>query len=228
LNNHHAEEPQPTRRRSGPVRRILGHFQRTLGAGILAMLPIGITILVLKFFFDLLNPVLEPATDLLPGREVSGLGLAALLILVYVVGLVTAFVLGRRVIALGHRVMEVIPLVKGIYGTTRAALTMLSTTDDHRYSGVVLIDFPRPGIKSIGLITSRMIGTDGAEVLAVYIPTTPIPSSGFLVIVPVAEVTTTDMSVEEAMRIVVSGGVLTGGVFERLGIVPQENPRSNQ
>lgn len=107
-------------------------------------------------------------------------------------------------------------------------MTMLSTTDDHRYSGVVLIDFPRPGIKSIGLITSRMIGTDGAEVLAVYIPTTPIPSSGFLVIVPVAEVTTTDMSVEEAMRIVVSGGVLTGGVFERLGIVPQENPRSNQ
>ena len=227
MNNHRSEAPRPTRR-SGPLRKILVHFNRTLGAGILAMLPIGITILVLKFFFDLLNPLLEPATDLLPGREVAGLGLVALLILVYLVGLIAAFVLGRRVIALGHRVMEVIPLVKGIYGTTRAALTMLSTTDDKRYSGVVLIDFPRVGFKSIGLITSRMTDAEGTEVLAVYIPTSPIPSSGFLVIVPVSEVTTTDMSVEEAMRIVVSGGVLSAGVFERLGIVPQGSDRSNQ
>ena len=177
------------------------------------MLPIGITILVLKFFFDLLNPLFEPATDLLPGREVAGLGLAALLVLVYVVGLVAAFVLGRRVILVAHRVMEVIPLVKGIYGTTRAAVTMLSHTNDHHYSGVVLIDFPRPGIKSIGLITSRMTDNEGKEMLAVYIPTTPIPSSGFLVIVPIAEVTTTDISVEEAMRIVISGGVLSARVF---------------
>ena len=224
MNNHRPEPQHPARF----FRRVLLHFQRTLGAGILVILPIGITMLVLKFFFDLLNPLFEPATDLLPGREVTGLGLAALLILVYLVGLVAAFVLGRRLIALGHRIMEVIPLVKGIYGTTRAAVTMLSNTNDHRYSGVVLIDFPRAGIKSIGLITSRMTGTDGEEVLAVYIPTTPIPSSGFLVIVPVSEVTTTDISVEEAMRIVISGGVLSARVFERFGVLSQDRPRSNQ
>ena len=228
MTNHHPEPPRPSRYFFGPLRRILVHFQRTLGAGILVILPIGITALVLKFFFDLLNPLFEPATDLLPGREVTGLGLAALLILVYVVGLVAAFVLGRRLIDLGHRIMEVIPLVKGIYGTTRAAVTMLSNTNEHRYSGVVLIDFPRPGIKSIGLITSRMTDVDGEEVLAVYIPTTPIPSSGFLVIVPVAEVTTTDMSVDEAMRIVISGGVLSARVFERLGVKSQDKTRSNQ
>ena len=228
MNNHHPEPPRPSRGPFQPLRRILVHFERTLGAGILVMLPIGITILVLKFFFDLLNPVFEPATDLLPGREVAGLGLAALLILVYVVGLVAAFVLGRRMISLGHRVMEVIPLVKGIYGTTRAAVTMLSNTNEHRYSGVVLIDFPRPGIKSIGLITSRMTDADGEEMLAVYIPTTPIPSSGFLVIVPVTEVTTTDMSVDEAMRIVISGGVLSARVFERFGVAFQDKSRSNQ
>ena len=147
MNNQGPELQPPPRRSFGPFRRILHHFERTLGAGILVMLPIGITILVLKFFFDLLNPLFEPATDLLPGREVAGLGLAALLILVYVVGLVAAFVLGRRVISLGHRIMEVIPIVKGIYGTTRAAVTILSNNSDHRYSGVVLIDFPRPGIK---------------------------------------------------------------------------------
>ena len=221
-------DPQrPSLRRLGPLRRPLLHFERTLGAGILVILPIGITALILKFFFDLLDPLLQPVTDMLPGREVRGLGLVGLLVLIYLVGLVTAFVLGRRAIDLAHRVLEFIPLVKGIYGTTRAAVDMLSNTNEDRYSGVVLIEFPRPGIKSIGLITSRITDPDGREMLAVYIPTTPIPSSGFLVIAPVEEVMLTDMSVEEAMRVVISGGVLSGRVFQRSGVVSGDRPNSN-
>ena len=221
-------DPQrPSLRRLGPLRRPLLHFERTLGAGILVILPIGITVLILKFFFDLLDPLLQPVTDMLPGREVRGLGLVGLLVLIYLVGLVTAFVLGRRAIDLAHRVLEFIPLVKGIYGTTRAAVDMLSNTNEDRYSGVVLIEFPRPGIKSIGLITSRITDPNGQEMLAVYIPTTPIPSSGFLVIAPVEEVMLTDMSVEEAMRVVISGGVLSGRVFQRSGVVSGDRPNSN-
>ena len=223
---------QDTHRQSHRGKRLLllpfVHLERTLGAGILVILPIGITVLVLKFFFDLLNPILEPVVELMPGLDVNGLGLVALLILVYLVGLVAAFVLGRKAIDLGHRVMELIPLVRGIYGTTRAAVGVLSNTQDHHYSGVVLIDFPRPGIRSIGLITARMTDDNGDELLAVYIPTTPIPSSGFLVIAPVAEVTVTDMSVDEAMRIVVSGGVLSGRVFDRFESAGQRESRSNQ
>ena len=71
------------------------------------------------------------------------------------------------------------PSSRSIYGTTRSAVELLSNNSDSRYSGVVLIDWPRPGIKSIGLVTSRMVDTNGEEMLAVYIPTTPIPSSGF-------------------------------------------------
>ncbi len=219
-------DKRPDRRsksRLGFLHRPFVHLERTLGAGILVILPIGITALVLKFFFDLLNPILQPITDFLPGRQVSGLGLVALVLLLYLIGLVAAFVVGRKLIGVGHRVMEFIPLVKGIYSTTRAAVGMLSNTNDHRYSGVVLIDFPRTGIKSIGLITSRMTDYNGVEMLAIYIPTTPIPSSGFLIIAPVAEVTLTDMSVEEAMRVVISGGVLSGQVFERLGVVSRTN-----
>ena len=236
-NGHNNRNPsqdsgQDTGRRSKRRLRMLYrpylHLQRTLGAGILVILPIGITLLVLKFFFDLLNPILEPLTDYLPGKDFTGSGLAALLVLVYMVGLVAAFVVGRRLIAVGHRVMEFIPLVKGIYGTTRAAVGMLSNNSDPQYSGVVLIDFPRPGIKSIGLITCRMTDANGDEMLAIYIPTTPIPSSGFLIFAPVAEVIVTDMSVEEAMRVVISGGVLAARVFERFGVVPQTTGSSQQ
>ncbi len=92
----------------------------------MVILPIGITVLVLKFFFDLLVPVLKPAVDLFPGRSVTGTGVVALMVLVYLLGLFAAWVVGRRLIGFGHRVMEVIPVVKGIYGTTRMAIEVLS------------------------------------------------------------------------------------------------------
>ena len=151
-----------------------------------------------------------------------------MVLLIYVAGLVTSHVVGRWVIDLAHRIMEVIPVVKSIYGTTRSAVEMLSSNGGSRYSGVVLIDFPRSGTRAIGLITSRMTGANGEEMLAVYIPTTPIPSSGFLVIVPASEVTPTDLSVEDAMKVVISGGILSKQVFQRCGVVPEEKPRSNQ
>ena len=219
----------------GSVSGPLLHIQRTLGAGILVILPVGITALVLKFFFDLLDPVLEPLVDLLPGATITGTGLVALILLVYVLGLIAAQVIGRRLINFGHRIMEVIPVVKGIYGTTRMAIQILSHSNgssagspEQQYSGVVLIDFPSPGIKSIGLITSSMRDTNGEEVLSVYIPTTPIPSSGFLVIVPAADVTRTEMRVEDAMRVVISGGIRLDTVFQKAGFQVPGKTRSNQ
>ena len=211
------------RPRQSVRRKVVGHFQRTLAAGMLVMLPIGVTALVLKFLFDLLTPILQPFTDRLPGPDIRGTGLVALLILIYVVGLVAAFVIGRRIINVAHRVMEVIPVVKGIYSTTRTAVQLLSTNRANgengvdRYSGVVLVEFPRPGIRSIGLVTSQMYDAEGQEVLAVFVPTTPIPSSGYLVIVPISQVTRLDMSVEEAMAVVVSGGILSDRIFRRSG-----------
>lgn len=194
------------------------------------MLPIGITVLVLKFIFDLLTPILQPVTDLLPGPDLYGTGLVALLLIIYVVGLVAAFVIGRRLIDVAHRVMEVIPLVKGIYSTTRTAVGLLSssgramgTNGADRYTGVVLVEFPRPGIRSVGLVTSQMYDADGVEVLSVFVPTTPIPSSGFLVIVPTSEVTHLDMSAEEAMAVVVSGGILSERMFERSGFAARSD-----
>jgi len=223
----------------GPLHRPVIHFQRTLGAGVLVILPIGITVLVLKFFFDLLDPVLEPVVELLPGATITGTGMVALIILVYLLGLFAAQVVGRRLIGFGHKVIELIPVVKGIYGTTRMAIEVLShsykgvengngDTDDQEYAGVVLIDFPRPGIQSIGLITSSMLDTDGEEVLSVYIPTTPIPSSGFLVIVSASEVTRTEMTVEDAMRVVISGGIRIDSVFRLSGFQVPGKTRSNQ
>ena len=182
-------------------------------------LPIGITLLVLKFFFDLLDPNLRPLLEFLPGPYITGSGLAALVLAIYLIGLIASHVVGRRLIDVGHLIMERIPVVKSIYGTTRSGVEMLSGNKDHPYRGVVLVEFPRPGMKSIGLVTSSLEPTEGEESVFVYIPTTPVPSSGFLVLVGIKDVTPLDMSVDDAMKVIISGGILAGDLF-----VPPQSP----
>lgn len=217
------------RHRLGPLHGIVVHIERTLGAGILVVLPIGVTALILKFFFDLLDPLLQdPVLSKLPGPEIPGLGLVALVVLVYFAGLVTTQVLGRSVLDFGHRVLEFIPVVKSIYGTTRNAVELLSSSNNLPYSRVVLVAFPHPGMQSIGLVTSRMLDADGEGMLAVYIPTTPIPSSGFLVMVRAEDVTPTDLTVEDAMKVIISGGLLAEREFQKLPVFKRAKSSSNQ
>jgi uncharacterized membrane protein len=184
-----------------------------LGAGLLVILPIGITLLVLKFFFDLLDPILRQPLEFLPGPYIIGSGLAALVVALYLIGLITSHVVGRRLIEVGHLIIERIPLVKIIYSTTRSGVELLSGSKDSPYRGAVLVEFPRPGMKSIGLVTSSLEQPDGEEMVFVYIPTTPVPSSGFLVVVGIKDVTPLDMSVDDAMKIIISGGILAGELF---------------
>ncbi len=213
----------------GPLHGLVVHVERTLGAGILVVLPIGVTALILKFFFDLLDPLLQdPVLSKLPGPEIPGLGLLALVVLVYLAGLVTTQVLGRSMLDFGHRVLEFIPVVKSIYGTTRSAVELLSNSNDLPYSRVVLVAFPHPGMQSIGLVTSRMLDADGEGMLAVYIPTTPIPSSGFLVMVRAEDVISTGMTVEDAMKVIISGGLLAEREFQQLPVFNRAKSSSNQ
>ena len=186
-----------------------------LGAGLLVILPIGITLLVLKFFFGLLDPLLEPFLAYFRGPYmiVVALGLAALVLAVYLIGLIASHVMGRRLIEWGHLIIERIPLVKIIYSTTRSGVELLSGSKDSPYRGAVLVEFPRVGMKSIGLVTSILEPEDGEKLVFVYIPTTPVPSSGFLVVVGVNDITPLDISVDDAMKIIISGGILAGELF---------------
>ena len=198
----------PQLRPRGFLKGMVLHVQTMLAAGLLVALPIGVTIFILKFFFDLLDPILQPLLKFLPGPRIPGLGVITLVLSVYLVGLIATQVVGGRLINIGHRVMERIPVVKSIYSTTRTGVEILTGSKDHPYRGVVLVEFPRKGMKAIGLVTANLGAMDGLETVAVYIPTTPVPSSGFLVLMPLSEVTLTEMSVDDAMKMIVSGGIL--------------------
>jgi uncharacterized membrane protein len=195
------------------LRKIAVHVETMFGAGLLVTLPIGVTVLVLKFFFDVLDPLLYPFLRYLPGPNIPGLGVVTLLLVVYLAGLVTTQVAGQRLIEVGHQVMERIPVVKSIYSTTRTGVGILAGTKDQPYRGVVLVEFPRTGMLSIGLITAHLGVLNGKEMVAVYIPTTPVPSSGFPVLAPFNEVIVTEMSMDDAMKMVISGGLLAKDCF---------------
>ena len=195
------------------LKKLVLHIQAMFGAGLLVALPIGVTILIFKFFFGMLDPILQPLLQFLPGPHIPGLGIITLVVSVYLIGLIATHVVGRRLVNVGHDVMERIPVVRSIYGTTRTGVEILTGTKDHPYRGVVLVEFPREGMKAIGLITANLGVMNGSEMVAVYIPTTPVPSSGFLVVVPINDVIVTEMSVDDAMKIVISGGILAREIF---------------
>lgn len=201
-------------KRSFP-RKIIFHVEATLAAGLLVILPLFITIWILKFIFDLVDPVVQDLfINRLPGPHYPGMGVGVMLLLLYVAGWFTTHGLGQRMINGVHWLVERIPGIGSIYSPLRSAMQTLSRSEDHQpYRGVVLVEFPRSGSKSIGLITSYLGEVDGEEKVAVYVPTTPVPSSGFLIVVPYSDVTFTDMTVDDAMKIIISGGLLAGSLM---------------
>ena len=197
-------------------------FWRHILIGLFTVAPLWVTWLVFDFLFSQLaqtgapflrgaarglRPFSETLADWLINPDLQYV-LAALVALagLYIVGLLTSMVLGRRLIALMERQLDRLPLVQTIYGATKRFLQSLQKPPltGHR---VVLISFPSPEMKAVGFVTKVMTDTDSGRLLAaVYVPTSPNPTSGYIEIVAIEDVVWTDWSVEEAMTFVMTGG----------------------
>ncbi|MBK1701304.1 DUF502 domain-containing protein [Thiococcus pfennigii] len=198
--------------------------RRYILTGVLTVIPILVTVFVFRFFVDLLSDIGRPKVALLANGvrpfspelarlivEVpwlsSGLAIALTLVLFYVLGWATSRVVGRRIIHSLERQLGRIPIVTTVYGATKKLIDAFQGGDP-RAQKVVLIEFPRPGMKTVGFVTHAMFDrATGKELSAVYVPTAPNPTSGYLEIVPSEDLIRLDWSVDEAMTFVVSGGV---------------------
>jgi len=199
-------------------------LERYFLTGVLTLLPIWLTWVVFKFVFVLLSGISKPwiavafdpiarafptlfgwlAADWLQ----SSLALVATLLFIYGVGWATNRVVGQRLIETIELAIERIPLVKTIYGGTKKLLDLLQTKPEG-VQRVVLIDFPHREMKAVGLVTRTMRDErTGAQYAAVYVPTTPNPTSGYLEIVPIDRVTQTDWTMDQAMAFIISGGAI--------------------
>ncbi len=184
-------------------------LRRYFLAGILAILPLAVTILVLKWLFELIDGILAPAVETGLGRSIPGIGFVAFILLILLAGVVASNVLGRRIIQRGEKLLADVPMVRELYKTFKQVLESVMMPHKGGFKEVVLIEFPRPGMKTIGFVTNRLKDASGSDLVSVYIPTTPNPTSGYLEILPEGDVVKLAMSVEDAIKMIVSGGMVS-------------------
>jgi uncharacterized membrane protein len=143
----------------------------------------------------------------------SAIAVFVTVLLIYLVGWATNRVIGQRLIAAFDRGIARIPLVQTIYGGSKKLLEIMQTKPDGTHR-VVLVEFPNAGMKTVGLVTRTMRDADtGREYAAVYVPTTPNPTSGYLEIVPLDRITPTDWTMDQAMAFIISGGAIAPARF---------------
>ncbi len=218
-------------------------FRKYLVAGIIAVIPIWVTWMILEFLFRLLSSRGAPIIDEL-ARTVQpwspGLAwwlehswfqpVAAVVLMIAglaLLGWFTSRVAGQRLIAWFDSMVERIPVVKMVYGGVKQLINSLQARPDG-VQRVVLIDFPSPEMKTVGLVTRTFEDADtGRKLAAVYVPTTPNPTSGYLEIVPVESVTSTSWTVDEAMNFIISGGTVAPPSLNYDRGVAVEAPTSN-
>ncbi|MBT8419451.1 MAG: DUF502 domain-containing protein [Gammaproteobacteria bacterium] len=191
-------------------------LRKYLIAGLLVWLPLGVTVLVLKLLVDAMDRtlLLLPSAwrpDVLLGFHVPGLGLLLSLAVVGITGVVVANLLGRRLIALWESLLTHIPLVRSIYLGVKQVVETVFTSDGKSFRKVVLIEYPRRGLWCLAFMTGTGLGEvqarTGREVIAVFVPTTPNPTSGFVLLVPTEDICELDMSVDEGLKLIISMGV---------------------
>ena len=188
-------------------------------AGMLVVIPATLAILVLVWLFVNIDNILQPIIEDITGREIVGLGFVIAAVLIYLVGLMTRNIVGNRLVRFGESIMARIPLARQIYQGSKQVIVGLSGTGMGKaaFRDVVLIEFPRPGMKTIGFVTNEIKNKQGAPMLNVYIPTAPVPSSGYFEIVSKDKVIATNISVDQAMQMVISSGMVSPEVIDTEG-----------
>jgi len=209
------------------IGRAMAHVRGRIGSGLLIVLPLLITVWLLNILFNLIDRRVTPwvlaalraagapGLDQWPARvAVPLIGVVLTAVAIYLAGLLTGNLIGRRILALFESAMLRIPLVKGIYGAARQLLDAVSLTGKRPFSRVVLVEFPRAGIWTVGFVTQERAhvigGPRGDEAaVSVFVPTAPNPTSGWVLFVRETDLVELDLTVEQGLKLIVSGGIVS-------------------
>jgi uncharacterized membrane protein len=193
------------------------NLRRYFVAGLLVWLPLGVTIFLLSFLIEKMDWILKFVPNrYLPeswlGFPIPGLGLMLTLLLLVITGLLAANIVGRSAVALWESVLVRIPVVRPIYSAVKKFSELVFSDSGQSFKKVLLIEYPRKGLYSFAFQTSSMLhevqARTSEEVICVFLPTTPNPTSGFILMVPKKDVIELDMNVDDALKMVISLGVV--------------------
>ncbi|MBD3305470.1 DUF502 domain-containing protein [candidate division KSB3 bacterium] len=181
-------------------------------AGVVIVLPVGITVVLLGMMFQWLDKFFAPLALRLTDRQIPGLGIISTVLLIFLVGLIVTSIIGRAFVSFGEHIVAKIPLIRSIYYGAKQLLETLTAEKRRAFTEVVLIEYPKKGSYSLGFITAETAPVIQENIttplINVFVATTPNPTTGFLLLVPQKEVTILPISVEEGIKMVVSGGII--------------------
>jgi uncharacterized membrane protein len=186
--------------------------------GLAVTVPIGLTLYILFFLIDIMDSLLKIIPlryhpDTLLGIHIPGLGTIVTVILIFICGLITASYVGNRIVQSGEDLLYRIPFVRNIYQAIKRFSDTMVMDRRSSFKRVVLVEFPRKGLYTIGFVTGKpdleFKKEPGQNFISVFLPTTPNPTSGYLIIVPEDELIEVHMSVEEALTYIISVGIVT-------------------
>jgi uncharacterized membrane protein len=184
-------------------------LRRQFIAGVLASIPLGATILILIWIFNTVDNLLQPVITAIWGHTIPGVGFGVTVVLIYVVGVIASNVMGKRLIRYGESLISRVPIFKQLYSTIKHIVDSFSAPEKTAFLQVVLVEFPRKGMRAIGFLTNETTDKSGKKLLNILIPNSPNPISGFLQIVKEEDVVRTKLSVDQALQMIVSAGSVT-------------------
>lgn len=215
---------KPKKMKHKPIRR---YFI----AGLLLWIPIWVTLLVIKFMVDVLDGTMSllPKAyqpDTLIGMHIPGLGVVISLLVVFFSGLIVTNFFGRWIVSLGEAILARIPLVRSIYNATKQVAETIFSSNSQSFRKVLLVQYPREGLWSIafqtGHVGEKLNSKTDKDMVAIFIPTTPNPTSGFLMMIPREDAIELEMSIDEALKMVISLGVMQPKNSETEAAMPVE------
>ncbi len=183
------------------------------GRGLVVIVPVVITAWVLQGLFNAVDQIISPIYDQILQQHIPGLGFVTMVLLIFVVGLLSRNLFGVALFSFFERLISSIPLARTIYSAMKDLLAAFQSGKKGRsFRHVILVEYPRKGIWTIGFVTNELMFTGSAspgELLSVYVPNPPNPTSGVLILVPRGEMKILSITVEEGLKLVLSGGIVT-------------------
>lgn len=177
-------------------------------AGLLILGPVGLTVLVLRWIFNVFDGLVGPYLKEHVEWYFPGLGILFTVLAVYLIGLLTANLVGRKSIKVFERIMLRLPIIKIVYSTTKGIFQAFSIKGRSNFKKAVFIQYPRKGLWTLSFVTGTTSGTDGEEYYSIFVPSTPLPTTGFVLFIKKNEVIDARLSVEQGLKLLVSGGMV--------------------
>ena len=195
------------------LKRIRSYLRTYFITGLLVTLPLGLTYWILKVLLQSMESLIGNPIQRYLDIYIPGMGIILLISLILLIGIFARNFIGRKLGGLGEKILNKIPLVRNIYTSIKQIVTTIFMQGKSNFRGVVLVEYPRRGAYSVGFVTGDTKGQiqriTEDNLVNVFVPTTPNPTSGFFILFPENDITLLNMTVEEGMKMIISAGMVT-------------------